>query len=110
MGEAAAELADAVVLTTDNPRGEDPAAIMAAVRRGMDGPAEVLEVPDRAQAIAAGVVAARAGDVLLVAGKGHETTQTVGDRTIPFDDRLVLREALLARGAPHATDDSEPTS
>ncbi|HRW36614.1 MAG TPA: UDP-N-acetylmuramoyl-L-alanyl-D-glutamate--2,6-diaminopimelate ligase [Aquihabitans sp.] len=107
MGEAAAELADVVVLTTDNPRGEDPAAIMAAVRRGMDGSAEVIEVPDRGHAISTGVAAARAGDVLLVAGKGHETTQTVGERTLPFDDRLVLREALLAR---RTTDDPEPSS
>jgi UDP-N-acetylmuramoyl-L-alanyl-D-glutamate--2,6-diaminopimelate ligase len=96
MGSAAAELADVVVLTTDNPRSEDPAAIMAAVQRGMDHPTDLRIEPDRAAAIAAAVALAEPGDVVLVAGKGHETTQTVGDRALPFDDRQVLHDALVA--------------
>ncbi len=94
MGAAAAELADVVVLTTDNPRSEDPAAIMAAVERGMDHPTDLRIEPDRAAAIALAVADARPGDVVLVAGKGHEATQIVGDVVTPFDDREVLREAL----------------
>lgn len=108
MGAAAAELADVVVLTTDNPRSEDPAAIMAAVERGMDEPTDLVVEPDRARAIALGVERAEPGDVLLVAGKGHETTQTVGERSTPFDDRLVLRDALRARAG--ATTPPEPSA
>lgn len=98
MGEAAGELADLVVLTTDNPRGEDPAAIIDAVRRGIDDPTDLRIEPDRAAAIALAVAEADAGDVVLVAGKGHETQQVVGDVATPFDDRAVLREALAAAG------------
>ncbi len=102
MGEVVARLADVVVLTTDNPRHEDPAAIMAAVHRGLaDHPAVTTE-PDRAAAIALGVAAAGPGDVLLVAGKGHETTQTIGDVVTPFVDRDVLAAALRARAAEGA--------
>lgn len=102
MGEVVARLADVVVLTTDNPRHEDPAAIMAAVHRGLaDHPAVTTE-PDRAAAIALGVAAAGPGDVLLVAGKGHETTQTIGDVVTPFVDRDVLAAALRARAAEAA--------
>lgn len=96
MGEAASELADVVVLTSDNPRSEQPAAIIEAVRSGMDHSTDLRVEPDRASAIALAVAEARPGDVLLVAGKGHETTQTIGDRVIPFDDREVLRAALAA--------------
>ncbi len=98
MGEAAGELADLVVLTTDNPRGEDPAAIIDAVQHGITTPTDLRIEPDRAAAIALAVAEARPGDVVLVAGKGHETTQTVGDAVTPFDDRLVLRDALAAAG------------
>ncbi len=99
MGEVAARLADVVVLTTDNPRGEDPAAIMADVRAGMDAPADLRVEADRRSAIVLAVAEARAGDVLLVAGKGHETTQTIGSESVPFDDRQELRAALEARFA-----------
>jgi UDP-N-acetylmuramoyl-L-alanyl-D-glutamate--2,6-diaminopimelate ligase len=99
MGAAAAELADVVVLTTDNPRSEDPAAIMAAVQQGMTEPTDLRIEPDRARAIALGVALAAPGDVLLVAGKGHEAVQIVGDRSTPFDDRSVLRSALDAAGS-----------
>lgn len=98
MGEAAGELADLVILTTDNPRGEDPAAIIDAVQRGIEAPTDLRIEPDRAAAIALAVTEADPGDVVLVAGKGHETTQIIGDVVTPFDDRLVLRDALAAAG------------
>ncbi len=101
MGEVAARLADVVILTNDNARSEDPAAIIDEVKRGMDSPRDLRVEPDRRAAIALAVGAAQPGDVVVVAGKGHETTQIIGDRTIGFDDRLELRralEAMLASG------------
>ena len=97
MGEVVARLADLIFLTTDNPRHEDPAAIMSSVEQGMNQPEELIVEPDRRRAINLAVQAARPGDVLLVAGKGHELTQTVGDVVLPFDDREVLAEALRLR-------------
>jgi UDP-N-acetylmuramoyl-L-alanyl-D-glutamate--2,6-diaminopimelate ligase len=99
MGSAAAAGSDVLVVTDDNPRSEDPAAIRAAMVAGTrevpeDGRAEVLEVAGRRAALAAAVAMARAGDVLLVAGKGHETGQEVAGTVHPFDDRDVLREVL----------------
>ncbi len=101
MGAAAAELADLVVVTDDNPRGEDPAAIRAAILAGAAGAgrAEVVDVGDRRAAIAHAVGWARTGDVVLVAGKGHETGQTAGGHTVPFDDRTELAAAIEAGGA-----------
>jgi UDP-N-acetylmuramoyl-L-alanyl-D-glutamate--2,6-diaminopimelate ligase len=93
MGEIAARLADLVVVTDDNPRTEEPAAIRRAVLAGAVG---AREIGDRAEAIAAAFRDLRSGDTLLVAGKGHETYQIIGKRTSPFDDAEVLRE--LARG------------
>ena len=83
MGQAAAENADMVIVTDDNPRSEDPASIRAAV---LDGAPDAMEVGDRAEAILRGVDALEPGDALLIAGKGHETGQTVGDDVLPFDD------------------------
>ncbi len=83
MGQAAAENADQVIVTDDNPRSEDPAAIRAAVMQGCEG---AINVGDRAEAILRGVDALQAGDALLICGKGHETGQTVGDQVFPFDD------------------------
>ncbi|WP_294606762.1 UDP-N-acetylmuramoyl-L-alanyl-D-glutamate--2,6-diaminopimelate ligase [uncultured Roseovarius sp.] len=83
MGKAAADTADDVIVTDDNPRSEDPAAIRAAVMQGCPG---ALEVGDRALAILRGVDALGPGDALLICGKGHETGQTVGDDVLPFDD------------------------
>lgn len=83
MGRAAAENADWVVVTDDNPRTEDPAMIRAAV---MEGAPEASEVGDRAEAILRAVDALGAGDVLLIAGKGHESGQIVGEDVLPFDD------------------------
>jgi UDP-N-acetylmuramoyl-L-alanyl-D-glutamate--2,6-diaminopimelate ligase len=83
MGKAAANHADIVFVTDDNPRSEDPASIRAAV---MDGAPEATEVGDRAEAILRGIDALQPGDALLIAGKGHETGQIVGDQVLPFDD------------------------
>ena len=102
MGAAAARLADVVVFTSDNPRSEDPLAILAEVLQGAVGVpqgarARVIVEPDRAAAIALAVGMARKGDVLLVAGKGHETGQYVAGTVLPFDDRVVTRDALARR-------------
>ncbi|WP_414691277.1 UDP-N-acetylmuramoyl-L-alanyl-D-glutamate--2,6-diaminopimelate ligase [Nocardioides sp. LML1-1-1.1] len=95
MGEIAARLADLVVVTDDNPRSEDPAAIRAAVLAGTrGGSAEVVEIGDRRAAIAAAIDGAGPGDVVVVAGKGHETGQEVAGVVHPFDDRAVVREVL----------------
>lgn len=99
MGATAARGADLLVITDDNPRTEDPAEIRSAIRAGALGIAEsergeVREIGDRAAAIAAAVEWARSGDVVLVAGKGHETGQEIAGVKYPFDDREVLAEAL----------------
>jgi UDP-N-acetylmuramoyl-L-alanyl-D-glutamate--2,6-diaminopimelate ligase len=95
MGELAAAGADVLVVTDDNPRGEDPAAIRAALLAGArGGAAQVLEIGDRRSAIAEAVGLAVAGDVVLIAGKGHETGQEIAGVVQPFDDRAVVREEL----------------
>jgi UDP-N-acetylmuramoyl-L-alanyl-D-glutamate--2,6-diaminopimelate ligase len=99
MGAAVGGAADVAVLTSDNPRSEDPAAIAAEVRPGLDrGTARVVVELDRRAAIRAALHEARPGDVVVVAGKGHETGQTVGAVTTPFDDRVVVAEELEALG------------
>ena len=98
MGEAAARLSDVVVLTSDNPRGEDPLGIIEEIRAGATGAPRLVVEPDRRAAIALAVDHALRGDVVVVAGKGHETGQTAGGRTEPFDDREVARAALAAAG------------
>jgi UDP-N-acetylmuramoyl-L-alanyl-D-glutamate--2,6-diaminopimelate ligase len=102
MGMVAARLSDVVVITSDNPRSEDPVRIIDEVRRGADAEgrqsnAEVLTVADRRDAIVEAVGRAAAGDVVLIAGKGHEKYQEIAGRTYPFDDVAVAREALEAR-------------
>jgi UDP-N-acetylmuramoyl-L-alanyl-D-glutamate--2,6-diaminopimelate ligase len=100
MGRVAAELADLVVVTDDNPRDEDPADIRAAILAGTAGcPARVVEIGDRGEAIDHAVAWARAGDIVLIAGKGHEAGQTSHGHTRPFDDRRELARSLEARGA-----------
>lgn len=95
MGRVAAQAADLVVVTDDNPRGEDPADIRRAILAGAaDGTAQVVEIGDRRAAIDHAVRWARPGDVVLIAGKGHETGQTAGGHTEPFDDRIELAAAL----------------
>jgi UDP-N-acetylmuramoyl-L-alanyl-D-glutamate--2,6-diaminopimelate ligase len=96
MGAVAARLADRVIVTTDNPRGEDPEEIAAEIRAGARGAVET--VLDRAEAIARALESARPGDVVLVAGKGHERTQQVAGATVPFDDREVALRALAEAG------------
>jgi UDP-N-acetylmuramoyl-L-alanyl-D-glutamate--2,6-diaminopimelate ligase len=97
MGEIAARLADRVIVTSDNPRGEDPAAIIAAIRAGAARPVDAE--PDRTKAIAAAIAEATDRDVVLVAGKGHETTQEMAGRTLPYSDRAAV-EAALRRRSP----------
>jgi UDP-N-acetylmuramoyl-L-alanyl-D-glutamate--2,6-diaminopimelate ligase len=105
MGAAAARLADVAVLTSDNPRSEDPLAILAEMLSGAVGVpqperGEVMVLPDRAAAIAAAIAAAAKGDVVVIAGKGHEHGQYVAGSVLPFDDRdvagLALRDHLAA--------------
>ena len=101
MGAVAAQLADVVVVTSDNPRSEDPHAIIDQILEGViahlpDGP-DVVDA-DRAQAIRAALERAQPGDVVVIAGKGHETGQQFADRTIPFDDRDVARTVLTELG------------
>ncbi|WOJ88560.1 UDP-N-acetylmuramoyl-L-alanyl-D-glutamate--2,6-diaminopimelate ligase [Methylocapsa polymorpha] len=94
MGEVAARLADRVIVTDDNPRSEEPAAIRKAILAGAVGFENVLEIGDRAAAIAQAVAMLEPGDGLLIAGKGHETGQIIGDRTLPFSDSECARAAL----------------
>jgi UDP-N-acetylmuramoyl-L-alanyl-D-glutamate--2,6-diaminopimelate ligase len=94
MGAVAGRLADVAVLTSDNPRSEDPGLIIADVRAGATEPDRLIVEVDRARAIAAALAAAEPGDVVVIAGKGHETGQEIGGRVIPFDDADVARSAL----------------
>ncbi|HEY0796569.1 MAG TPA: UDP-N-acetylmuramoyl-L-alanyl-D-glutamate--2,6-diaminopimelate ligase [Acidisarcina sp.] len=95
MGRAAGQGSDVVVLTSDNPRTEDPEAIIADVLPGLDNsPATLIVEPDRASAIEIALKQARRGDIVLIAGKGHEKVQIIGDHTIPFDDVEVARSVL----------------
>lgn len=97
MGDIASALADRVIVTDDNPRGEDPAAIRADILAGAAKRrphTHVEEIADRHAAIAAALEAAESGDTVVIAGKGHETGQQVGDQTLPFDDAVVAAEVL----------------
>jgi UDP-N-acetylmuramoyl-L-alanyl-D-glutamate--2,6-diaminopimelate ligase len=89
MGAVATRLSDIVIVTDDNPRSEDPAVIRSAIMAAAPG---ATEVPGRREAIAEAIRIAREGDIVLVAGKGHETGQIIGDKVLPFDDALVARE------------------
>ncbi|HEY7625740.1 MAG TPA: cyanophycin synthetase, partial [Ilumatobacteraceae bacterium] len=96
MGAVAARLADHVVITSDNPRSEDPMAIINAAVEGVpaDYRGRVVIEPDRRRAIELALRRAGPGDVVVIAGKGHEATQTIGDQVLEFDDRRVARELL----------------
>ena len=96
MGGIAAKDADAVIVTDDNPRSENPALIRAAILAACPG---AREIGDRAEAIRAAIGALQPGDALLVAGKGHETGQIVGGRTLPFSDHEAVKSALTSRVA-----------
>jgi UDP-N-acetylmuramoyl-L-alanyl-D-glutamate--2,6-diaminopimelate ligase len=89
MGRVAAAMSDLAIVTDDNPRSEDPATIRAAI---MAGAAGLREIGGRREAIAAAIAEASAGDIVLLAGKGHEQGQILADRTVPFDDVTVARE------------------
>jgi UDP-N-acetylmuramoyl-L-alanyl-D-glutamate--2,6-diaminopimelate ligase len=96
MGAIAAENADAVIVTDDNPRSENPKSIRAAILSGAKG---ATEIGDRATAIRTAIENLEPGDALLIAGKGHETGQIVGDRVLPFSDHEAARAALTSRVA-----------
>src|SRR5213078_1466380 len=105
MGAVAGRLSDLIVITSDNPRGEDPNRIIEEIQRGItadtkkDAGQRLLTIVDRRAAIEKAIELAGAGDVVLVAGKGHEKYQAIGDRTLPFDDVEVARQALARRRA-----------
>jgi UDP-N-acetylmuramoyl-L-alanyl-D-glutamate--2,6-diaminopimelate ligase len=96
MGRIAAEQADLAFVTDDNPRSEDPASIRRAVLEGCPGG---IEIGDRREAIRTALAGLEAGDLLVIAGKGHETGQIVGARVLPFDDAKEARAALAELGA-----------
>jgi len=96
MGGIGTRLADHAIFTSDNPRSEDPGAIIREIEAGVDGAQNFESIPDRRRAIERGIALARPGDIVVIAGKGHETYQILGDRTITFDDREVAREVLRA--------------
>ena len=101
MGRAGAELSDLAIVTSDNPRSEEPAAIVAEVLAGAEeGGAELESEVDRRAAIALALGRARPGDTVVIAGKGHEQGQEFAEgRKVPFDDRLVAREELRTLGS-----------
>jgi UDP-N-acetylmuramoyl-L-alanyl-D-glutamate--2,6-diaminopimelate ligase len=103
MGAVAGRLSDVIVMTSDNPRSEDPARIIEEIQRGLtpdtrrDSGQRMLAIVDRREAIAQAVQTARPGDLVLVAGKGHEKYQVIGSQVLPFDDVAIAREALNRR-------------
>lgn len=97
MGRAATEGADLAIVTSDNPRSEDPGAIIDAIVAGIPQGARYRVEPDRRAAIEGAIETARDGDIVVIAGKGHETVQEIGQAAVPFDDRVVAREAIVAR-------------
>jgi UDP-N-acetylmuramoyl-L-alanyl-D-glutamate--2,6-diaminopimelate ligase len=102
MGAVAARLSDVVVITSDNPRTEDPARIMEEIKRGVGPPANrdaasVFAIVDRTEAIQFAISKAQPGDLVLLAGKGHEKSQSIGGRELPFDEAQIAREALERR-------------
>jgi UDP-N-acetylmuramoyl-L-alanyl-D-glutamate--2,6-diaminopimelate ligase len=97
MGRAAARGADIVWVTSDNPRREDPEAIARAIHHGIPPGTRVHTELDRARAIECAIASAEEGDLVLIAGKGHEDVQEIEDRRIPFDDREVARQAIAER-------------
>ena len=99
MGEIAGREADIAIVTDDNPRSEDAAAIRAAILESARGSrAQIFEIGDRAAAIGQGVALLKTGDVLLVAGKGHETGQIIGSKVLPFSDRDAVLDAIQNAG------------
>ena len=97
MGEIAANKADIVIVTDDNPRTEDPEKIRAAIISGMKNTKNVFNIADRRHAIETAITMVKAGDILIIAGKGHETGQIIGQITLPFSDHDVVQKAVTAR-------------
>jgi UDP-N-acetylmuramoyl-L-alanyl-D-glutamate--2,6-diaminopimelate ligase len=97
MGEIAARLADYTVLTSDNPRGEKPEAILDDIEAGMRGATNYTRITDRRDAISRTIAEAADDDVVVIAGKGHEPYQVIGDHVIHFDDREEAERALQTR-------------
>jgi UDP-N-acetylmuramoyl-L-alanyl-D-glutamate--2,6-diaminopimelate ligase len=97
MGAIAARLADRVILTSDNPRSEKPEAILDDIERGMSGARNYARITDRREAIARSIAEAADDDVVVIAGKGHEPYQVVGDQVVHFDDREEAERALKKR-------------
>lgn len=96
MGTVASQLAHKLVVTSDNPRTEDPMAIIQDILKGIEG--EVVVEPDRREAIRVALRMVQPGDVVLIAGKGHEDYQIVGDEVFPFDDVEITREIMEELG------------
>jgi UDP-N-acetylmuramoyl-L-alanyl-D-glutamate--2,6-diaminopimelate ligase len=96
MGEIAARLADEVIVTSDNPRGEEPQAIIDEIAKGITS-GNSVRIADRREAIARTIAEAGSDDVIVIAGKGHETYQVIGDRVVHFDDREEAEIALKKR-------------
>ena len=94
MGRVAAELADHAILTSDNPRNEDPGRIIAEIQEGFKGKSNFQIQEDRAEAIKTAIAMAGKGDVVLIAGKGHENFQEFASRSLPFDDRQIVKRCL----------------
>lgn len=116
MGMVAARLSDVVVITSDNPRSEEPSRIIEEIERGIPAGTQassrdpkVVSVADRAAAIERAIALAAAGDVVLIAGKGHEKYQQIGDRVLPFDDGEVARAALAKRRGPPNAPKAQPS-
>jgi UDP-N-acetylmuramoyl-L-alanyl-D-glutamate--2,6-diaminopimelate ligase len=108
MGAVASRWSDIVVLTSDNPRTEDPVAIIEQVRAGIAEGVGLMVEPDRAVAIGAAIGMAEAGDVVLIAGKGHETTQVLAQGAVDFDDRAEARRALARTAADRGAGGGRP--
>jgi len=100
MGEIAGRLSDFVIVTSDNPRSEDPETILSEIEPGLKRSGrEYMKIKDRREAIFRAIREARAGDLVLIAGKGHETYQIIGTTRTHFDDREVAREAMELRAS-----------
>jgi UDP-N-acetylmuramoyl-L-alanyl-D-glutamate--2,6-diaminopimelate ligase len=116
MGAVVARLSDLVIVTSDNPRGEEPERIIEDIMRGIQPPSHRgmlspprphLRIVDRRQAIERAIASAAPGDMVLIAGKGHERTQVIGDKVLPFDDAAVARDALAQRRAVTGSRESQ---
>jgi len=97
MGRVASQMADVVIITSDNPRSENPEKIIEDILEGVGGDAECIVLPDREEAIRRAIEEARTGDIVMILGKGHETYQILGNIVVPFDDREVARKYLVKR-------------